>query len=69
LRAEEELNEISIQDQLSTEHADLTEAIRRLAPGNDSLNKEGRDIDLLPRSTPSAAHFKELSRSFSRRLG
>ena len=60
LRAEEELNEIlTSKTNLSTEHADLTEAIRRLRLAIQSLNKEGRER-LLSAFDAVHAHFKEL---------
>ena len=60
LRAEEELNEILVsKTNLSTEHADLTEAIRRLRQAIHSLNKEGRER-LLSAFDAVHAHFKEL---------
>ena len=60
LRAEEELNEIlTSKTNLSTEHADLTEAIRRLRQAIQSLNKEGRER-LLSAFDAVHAHFKEL---------
>ena len=60
LRAEEELNEIlASKTNLSTEHADLTEAIRRLRLAIHSLNKEGRER-LLSAFDAVHAHFKEL---------
>jgi chromosome segregation protein len=60
LRAEEELNEIlASKTNLSTEHADLTEAIRRLRQAIHSLNKEGRER-LLSAFDAVHAHFKEL---------
>ncbi|MGH6844303.1 MAG: chromosome segregation protein SMC, partial [Methylocella sp.] len=60
LRAEEELNEIlTSKSNLSTEHADLTEAIRRLRQAIQSLNKEGRDR-LLGAFDAVHAHFSEL---------
>ncbi|MDQ6869147.1 MAG: chromosome segregation protein SMC [Pseudomonadota bacterium] len=60
LRAEEELNEIlASKTDLSTEHADLTEAIRRLRQAVQSLNKEGRER-LLGAFDAVHAHFKEL---------
>ena len=60
LRAEEELNEIlTSKTNLSTEHGDLTEAIRRLRQAIQSLNKEGRDR-LLGAFDAVHAHFKEL---------
>ena len=60
LRAEEELNEIlTSKTNLSTEHADLTEAIRRLRLAIQSLNKEGRER-LLSAFDAVHTHFKEL---------
>ena len=60
LRAEEELNEIlASKTNLSTEHADLSEAIRRLRQAIQSLNKEGRER-LLGAFDAVQAHFKEL---------
>jgi chromosome segregation protein len=60
LRAEEELNEIlASKTNLSTEHMDLTEAIRRLRLAIQSLNKEGRER-LLAAFDIVHAHFKEL---------
>lgn len=60
LRAEEELNEIlSSKTNLTTEHEDLTEAIRRLRQAIHSLNKEGRER-LLSAFDAVHAHFKEL---------
>jgi chromosome segregation protein len=60
LRAEEELSEIlTSKTNLSTEHADLTEAIRRLRLAIQSLNKEGRER-LLSAFDAVHAHFKEL---------
>ena len=60
LRAEEELNEIlTSKTNLATEHADLTEAIRRLRQAIQSLNKEGRER-LLSAFDAVHAHFKEL---------
>jgi chromosome segregation protein len=60
LRAEEELNEIlTSKTNLATEHADLTEAIRRLRQAIQSLNKEGRER-LLGAFDAVHAHFKEL---------
>jgi chromosome segregation protein len=60
LRADEELNEIlASKTNLSTEHADLTEAIRRLRQAVHSLNKEGRER-LLAAFDAVHAHFKEL---------
>jgi chromosome segregation protein len=60
LRAEEELNEIlASKTNLSNEHADLTEAIRRLRQAVHSLNKEGRER-LLAAFDAVHAHFKEL---------
>jgi chromosome segregation protein len=44
LRAEAELDEaLAAKSNLATEHADLTEAIRRLRQAIQSLNKEGRE--------------------------
>ncbi|MEJ0094373.1 MAG: chromosome segregation protein SMC [Methylocella sp.] len=44
LRAEAELDEaLAAKGNLATEHADLTEAIRRLRQAIQSLNKEGRE--------------------------
>jgi chromosome segregation protein len=60
LRAEEELNEIlASKSNLSAEHADLTEAIRRLRQAIQSLNKEGRER-LLRAFDAVHAHFNEL---------
>jgi chromosome segregation protein len=60
LRAEDELNEIlTSKTNLSTEHADLTEAIRRLRQAIQGLNKEGRER-LLSAFDAVHAHFKEL---------
>jgi chromosome segregation protein len=60
LRAEEELSEIlTSKTNLATEHADLTEAIRRLRLAIQSLNKEGRER-LLFAFDAVHAHFKEL---------
>jgi chromosome segregation protein len=60
LRAEEELNEIlASKSSLATEHADLTEAIRRLRQAIQSLNKEGRERLLAAFGTVQE-HFKEL---------
>jgi chromosome segregation protein len=60
LRAEEELNDIlTSKTNLSTEYADLTEAIRRLRQAIQSLNKEGRER-LLGAFDAVHAHFKEL---------
>jgi chromosome segregation protein len=60
LRADEELNEIlTSKTNLSTEHADLTEAIRRLRQAIHSLNKEGRER-LLSAFDAVHTHFKEL---------
>ncbi|MGH7755538.1 MAG: chromosome segregation protein SMC, partial [Vulcanimicrobiaceae bacterium] len=60
LRAEEELNEIlTSKTNLATEHADLTEAIRRLRQAIQSLNKEGRER-LVGAFDAVHAHFKEL---------
>ncbi|MCI0466504.1 MAG: chromosome segregation protein SMC, partial [Beijerinckiaceae bacterium] len=60
LRAEEELSEIlASKTNLSTEHADLTEAIRRLRHAIQNLNKEGRDR-LLSAFESVQAHFKDL---------
>ncbi|WGJ15569.1 chromosome segregation protein SMC [Methylocapsa sp. D3K7] len=60
LRADEELNEIlASKTTLSTEHEDLTEAIRRLRQAVQSLNKEGRER-LLGAFDAVHAHFKEL---------
>jgi chromosome segregation protein len=60
LRAEEELNDIlTSKTNLSTEHADLTEAIRRLRQAIQSLNKEGRER-LLCAFDAVHAHFNEL---------
>jgi chromosome segregation protein len=60
LRAEEELNEVlSSKTSLSSEHADLTEAIRRLRQAIANLNKEGRER-LLSAFDTVHAHFKEL---------
>lgn len=60
LRAEEELDEItSSKTKLTTEHADLTEAIRRLRQAIGSLNKEGRER-LVAAFDIVNAHFQEL---------
>ena len=60
LRAEEELNEIQTsKTSLTTEHADLTEAIRRLRLAIYNLNKEGRER-LLSAFDAVHVHFKEL---------
>ncbi|PNG27844.1 chromosome segregation SMC family protein [Methylocella silvestris] len=60
LRAEEELNEAETEKaRLAAEHADLTEAIRRLRQAIASLNKEGRER-LLAAFTKVNAHFTEL---------
>jgi chromosome segregation protein len=60
LRAEEELSEVlATKTNLSTEHADLTEAIRGLRQAIQSLNKEGRER-LLGAFDAVNAHFKEL---------
>ncbi|MGI8569596.1 MAG: chromosome segregation protein SMC [Methylocella sp.] len=60
LRAEDELNEIlTSKTNLSTEHADLTEAIRRLRQAIQGLNREGRER-LLSAFDAVHAHFKEL---------
>jgi len=60
LRADEELNEITAsRTKLATEHADLTEAIRRLRQAIASLNKEGRER-LVGAFDTVNAHFKEL---------
>ena len=60
LRADEELNEIlASKTNLSNEHAELTEAIRRLRLAIHSLNKEGRER-LLSAFDAVHAHFKEL---------
>ncbi len=60
LRAEDELNEaLASKTNLATEHADLTEAIRRLRQAIQSLNKEGRER-LVGAFDTVNAHFKEL---------
>ncbi|WP_395696497.1 chromosome segregation SMC family protein [Methylocella sp.] len=60
LRAEEELSEAEGErSRLAAEHADLTEAIRRLRQAIASLNKEGRER-LLAAFEQVQAHFKEL---------
>jgi len=60
LRAEDELNEaLASKTNLATEHADLTEAIRRLRQAIQSLNKEGRERLVAAFDTVNA-HFKEL---------
>jgi chromosome segregation protein len=60
LRAEEELSEIlASKTNLSTEHADLTDAIRGLRQAIQSLNKEGRER-LLGAFDAVHAHFNEL---------
>jgi chromosome segregation protein len=60
LRAEEELSEISgSKTKLTAEHADLTEAIRRLRQAIASLNKEGRER-LVGAFDTVNAHFQEL---------
>jgi chromosome segregation protein len=60
LRAEEELNEAeTAKANLAAEHADLTEAIRRLRQAIQSLNKEGRER-LLSAFDRVNAHFTEL---------
>ena len=60
LRAEEELNEVlASKTNLSTEHTDLTEAIRRLRQAIQNLNKEGRER-LLSAFDAVHVHFKEL---------
>jgi chromosome segregation protein len=60
LRAEEELNEIlASKTNLATEHADLSEAIRRLRQAIQSLNKEGRER-LLAAFEVVHVHFKDL---------
>jgi len=60
LRAEEELNEAeTAKANLAAEHADLTEAIRRLRQAIQSLNKEGRER-LLSAFDKVNAHFTEL---------
>ena len=60
LRADEELNEIQAsKTNLSTEHADLTEAIRRLRQAIHGLNKEGRER-LLSAFGAVQTHFKAL---------
>jgi chromosome segregation protein len=60
LRAEDELNEtLASKTNLSAEHADLTEAIRRLRQAIQSLNKEGRER-LVAAFDVVNAHFQEL---------
>lgn len=60
LRAEEELTEAeAAKARLAAEHADLTEAIRRLRQAIQSLNKEGRER-LLAAFEKVNAHFREL---------
>jgi chromosome segregation protein len=60
LRAEEELNEIlGSKTNLATEHADLTEAIRRLRQAIQNLNREGRER-LLSAFDTVQVHFREL---------
>jgi chromosome segregation protein len=60
LRAEEELNEAeAAKAGLAAEHADLTEAIRRLRQAIQNLNKEGRER-LLAAFEKVNAHFAEL---------
>ncbi len=60
LRAEEELGEAeAAKANLAAEHADLTEAIRRLRQAIQNLNKEGRER-LLTAFTEVNAHFTEL---------
>ena len=60
LRAEEELSEAeTAKASLAAEHADLTEAIRRLRQAIQSLNKEGRER-LLAAFEKVNAHFTEL---------
>jgi chromosome segregation protein len=60
LRADEELNEAEgAKANLAAEHADLTEAIRRLRQAIQSLNKEGRER-LLAAFKKVNAHFTEL---------
>lgn len=60
LRAEAELSEtLASKASLSTEHADLTEAIRRLRQAIQSLNKEGRER-LIAAFDIVNAHFQEL---------
>jgi chromosome segregation protein len=60
LRAEQELLEAEeTKARLAAEHADLTEAIRRLRQAIQSLNKEGRER-LLTAFDKVNAHFAEL---------
>ena len=60
LRAEEELREVETQHgSLTTERDDLTEAIKRLRQGIQSLNKEARER-LLASFEVVSAHFKRL---------
>jgi chromosome segregation protein len=60
LRAEQELLEAEeTKARLAAEHADLTEAIRRLRQAIQSLNKEGRER-LLDAFDKVNAHFAEL---------
>ena len=70
LRAEEELNEIlASKTNLATEHADLTEAIRRLRQAIQSLNKEGREqtpVRVRRRARPFQGAVHD---TFRRRLG
>jgi chromosome segregation protein len=60
LRAESELNDVTARStHLLAEHADLTEAIRRLRLAIQSLNREGRQR-LLGAFDQINAHFKDL---------
>jgi chromosome segregation protein len=60
LRADEELGEITTsKSKLTTEHEDLTEAIRRLRQAIASLNKEGRER-LVGAFDTVNTHFKQL---------
>jgi chromosome segregation protein len=60
LRAEDELAQVEDEQQkLATEHADLTEAIRKLRAAIGSLNKEGRER-LLDAFARVDAHFRDL---------
>jgi chromosome segregation protein len=60
LRAEEELKEVEVQhDSLVTERDDLTEAIKRLRQGIQSLNREARER-LLASFAVVNGHFQRL---------
>lgn len=60
LRAEDELNDaLTSKTNLAAEHADLTEAIRRLRQAIQNLNKEGRERLVAAFDTVNG-HFKEL---------